>query len=123
MKAIVVITTVGTEEQANLIARELVVRRQAACVNIMPGVKSTYRWQGKICSDTEQLLLIKTCRTEFDHVAATIGELHSYELPEILAFDVAHGEKNFLNWVCGSLDKEALFEEDEEGEPEGAGTD
>ncbi len=115
MEVITVITTVGTEEQANLIARELVVRRQAACVNVLPGVKSTYRWQGKICSDTEHLLLIKSCRAEFDQVAATIGELHSYELPEILAFDVAHGEKNFLNWVCGNLDKEALFEDDEEG--------
>ncbi len=118
MDAIVIITTVGTEEQANLIARELIARRQAACVNILPGVRSIYRWQGKICNDTELLLVIKTCRPEFDPVAATIAELHSYDLPEILAFDVAHGEKNFLDWVCGNLDKNALFEEDEEGDGE-----
>jgi len=51
MRAIVVVTTVGTEEQANLIAREIIARRQAACVNILPGVRSIYRWKGKICKD------------------------------------------------------------------------
>ena len=60
VRAIVMVTTVGTEEQANLIAREIVVRRQAACVNIVPAVRSIYRWQGKICKDGELLLIIKT---------------------------------------------------------------
>ena len=60
MRAIVVITTVGTEEQAYLIAREIVARRQAACVNILPGIRSIYRWKGKICKDGELMLLVKT---------------------------------------------------------------
>ncbi|HUP42726.1 MAG TPA: divalent-cation tolerance protein CutA, partial [Thermoanaerobaculia bacterium] len=81
MRAAAVVTTVGTEEQANLIAREIIARRQAACVNIVPGVRSIYRWQGKICSDAEFLLIAKTLESEFDAVAATIRELHSYELP------------------------------------------
>jgi periplasmic divalent cation tolerance protein len=119
MRAIVVVTTVGTEEQANLIAREIVARRQAACVNILPGVRSIYRWKGKICKDGELLLLVKTLEREFDAVAETIRELHSYELPEILSFDVAQGEPRFLEWIAGNLDKDAPFADDEEEEEEG----
>ena len=116
MDAIVVVTTVGTEEQAHLIARELIARRQAACVNTLTGVRSTYRWQGKICTDTELMLIIKTSRSEFDAVSATIAELHSYDLPEVLAFDVAQGEASFLDWVHNCLDKNALFDDDDEEE-------
>jgi periplasmic divalent cation tolerance protein len=107
VSAVVVITTVGTEEQADRIARELLRRRQAACVNLVPGLRSLYRWQGRICRDTELLLLIKTHDDELDAVAATIRELHSYELPEILAFPVAWGEPQFLAWIAASLDKES----------------
>lgn len=116
MQAIVVVTTVGTEEQAYLIARELVGRRQAACVNILPGVRSIYRWKGKICKDGELVLVIKTLDSEFDAVAATIKELHSYELPEILSFNVAQGEHRFLEWIADSTDKEADFSDEEEDE-------
>jgi len=123
MRAIVVITTVGTEEQAYLIAREIVARRQAACVNILPGVRSIYRWKGKICKDGELMLVIKTLEKEFDAVAATIRELHSYELPEILSFNVSHGERGFLDWIAGSVDKEAEFTDEDEEELAFAGVD
>jgi periplasmic divalent cation tolerance protein len=116
MQAIVVVTTVGTEEQAYLIAREIVGRRQAACVNILPGVRSIYRWKGKICRDGELMLLIKTLEEEFEAVSATIRELHSYELPEILSFSVTRGETNFLQWIADSTDKEADFSDEEEDE-------
>lgn len=115
MNALVMVTTVGDEEQGNLIARELVGRRQAACVNMVSGVKSFYRWQGKICHDGEFLLIIKTMTSEFDAVTRTIQELHSYELPEILAFDIAKGEPGFLEWIAHSLDKDADFD-DEDGD-------
>ncbi|MEA2599682.1 MAG: periplasmic divalent cation tolerance protein [Acidobacteriota bacterium] len=120
MRAIVVVTTVGTEDQANLIAREIVARRQAACVNIVPGIRSIYRWKGKICKDGELLLLAKTLEGEFDGIAATIRELNSYELPEILSFAVARGEQGFLDWIAGSVDKDAEFddEDEEDGEEE-----
>ena len=114
MAAIVVVTTVGTEEQANLIGRELIARRQAACVNLMPGIRSIYRWKGKICSDGEFLLIVKTMREEYEAVSATIRELHSYELPEILAFDVALGDPAFLEWLEASTDKTAVFADDDE---------
>ena len=116
MRAIVVVTTVGTEEQAYQIARELVARRQAACVNVLPGVRSIYRWKGKICKDGELLLVIKTVEDEFDGVAETIRELHSYDLPEILSFNVIQGEKNFLDWIQSSVDKQADFSDEVEEE-------
>ena len=105
MSALVVITTVGNEEQANEIARALVCRRHAACVNIVPGLKSVYRWQGKVCRDTEFMLEIKTRESEYPEVEATIRELHTYELPEILGFAVGRGEPDFLGWIGASLDK------------------
>lgn len=116
MRATAVVTTVGTEEQANLIARELIARRQAACVNIVPGIRSVYRWQAKIVSDAEFLLIAKTPESEYEAVAATIRELHSYDLPEILTFDVGRGDPDFLEWIVSATDKEADFgdEEDEE---------
>ncbi|HWM91424.1 MAG TPA: divalent-cation tolerance protein CutA [Thermoanaerobaculia bacterium] len=116
MRAIVVVTTVGTEEQAYQIARELVARRQAACVNVLPGVRSIYRWKGKICKDGELLLVVKTLEEEFDAVSETIRELHSYELPEILSFNVSQGEENFLAWIRSSVDKQADFSDEAEEE-------
>ena len=115
MRAIVIVTTVGTEDQANLLARELIARRQAACVNVVPGVRSTYRWKGKICTDGEMMLVVKTLDSEFDAVAATIRELHTYELPEILSFPVDRGDARFLEWIAASVDKDAEFaDEDDE---------
>ncbi len=119
MGALVVITTVGTEEEANRLAEELVARRHSSCVNIVPVHRSVYRWQGKICDDREFLLVIKTLEQEYEAVEATVGELHSYELPEILAFRVSRGESRFLEWIAHSLDKDADFAEDVDvGEPQ-----
>jgi len=114
MSAILMVTTVGDEEQGNLIASELVIRRHAACVNMLPGVKSVYRWKGNICRDGEFLLIIKTMEAEYEAVTSTIQELHSYELPEILAFNITKGESGFLEWIASSLDKDADFEDGEE---------
>lgn len=116
MAGLVVVTTVGTEEQANLIASELIARRHAACVNIVSGLRSVYRWQGKICRDTEFMLVVKTTEGEYPAVEAAILELHGYELPEILAFKVCKGEQRFLEWISGSLDKKAPFSDEEEPE-------
>ncbi len=121
MSAIVVITTVGTEEQANLLAEELVARRQACCVNIIPVHRSVYRWKGEICDDSEFLLVIKTIDEEYEVVEATIQELHSYELPEILAFSIARGEAAFLSWITGCLDKSDVEGEGDEGDEEPKG--
>ena len=79
-------------------------------------MRSIYRWKGKICRDTEYLLVIKTPDDEYPAVEAAIRELHSYELPEILAFKVCKGEPRFLDWITGSLDKKAPFSDEEEPE-------
>jgi periplasmic divalent cation tolerance protein len=94
-----ILTSVGTETQAVEISEELVHRGLATCVNIVSCLRSIYRWKGKVCSDTEYLLLIKTRRALFPEVARAIRELHSYELPEILEFPVGLAEENFHRWV------------------------
>lgn len=114
MRATAIVTTVETEEQANLISRELIARRQAACVNIVPGVRSVYRWQGKIVSDQEFLLIAKTRESEFEAVAETIRELHTYDVPEILTFDVGRGDETFLDWIFASTDPDASFDNEDE---------
>jgi periplasmic divalent cation tolerance protein len=95
----VVMTSVGTEQQAVEISEELIARRLATCVNIVPCLRSIYRWKGKICEDTEYLLFIKTPRRLFDSVSEAVREFHSYELPEILALPVSAAEENFHRWI------------------------
>lgn len=113
-RARVVLTTVGTEEEANRIGLELVTRRHAACVNVLPIVQSVYRWQGKLCQDSEYLLVIKTLDSELSALEETVRELHSYDLPEIIALPVEHVEEAFLTWVRESLDKDAEFSDEPE---------
>jgi len=113
VNAIVVVTTVGTQEEANLLAEELVARRHSCCVNILPIQRSIYRWQGKICDDSEYLLIIKTLESEYAAVEEAIQELHSYDLPEILAFDIHRGEAGFLTWITTCLNKTVDGQEDE----------
>ena len=98
-KITLVMTSVGTEQQAVEISEELIARRLATCINIVPCLRSIYRWKGKICEDTEYLLLIKTPMKLFEDVSAAIREYHSYELPEILALPVTAAEEHFHNWV------------------------
>src|SRR3984957_15472856 len=94
----IVLSTTGSEDEARKIARELVERRLAACVNILPPVESIYRWQGKIETGREWLLLIKTTAERFTAVNDTIRELHSYELPECIAIDIEDGSSEYLRW-------------------------
>ena len=94
-----IITSVGTEQQAVEISEELIERRLATCINIVPCLRSIYRWKGKVCSDSEYLLIIKTRSSLFGAVSDAIRELHSYELPEVLEFPIATAEPNFQRWV------------------------
>ena len=99
----VVFCTAGSEVEAAGIARALVERRLAACVNVLPGVNSTYRWQGAVRTDAEWMLVVKTRRDRFEEVRAAIRELHSYELPEIVMLDVVDGDAAYLAWIDASL--------------------
>ena len=112
MGYLIVLTTVGNEEQANLIADELVVRRHAACVNIVRVGRTVYRWQGRVFDDNEYLLITKTTEDEYPQVEATIKELSTYDLPEILGFQVHRGSSDFMDWITASLDKKAEFSDE-----------
>lgn len=113
----VVVTSVGTEQQAVEISEELVARSLATCINIVPCLRSVYRWKGKICTDSEYLLVIKTRHALFSSVAEAIRELHSYELPEILEFAVSTAEPNFHRWVVEMSSGIPVTEGDPEPEP------
>jgi periplasmic divalent cation tolerance protein len=102
-QARIVFTTAGSQEEARKLAHALVERRLAACVNIVPQIESVYRWQGKIESAAEWLLLIKTQVSAFDRVRETIQELHSYELPECVLLEVASGSSAYLDWIAENV--------------------
>ncbi|MGH9586389.1 MAG: divalent-cation tolerance protein CutA [Acidobacteriaceae bacterium] len=99
---------VGSLDEAQRIARELVVRRLAACVNIIPNLTSVYRWQGKIEQADEALLLIKTTESRLPALEAAIRELHSYEVPEFLVLSVESGSRPYLAWLLDSVQKTPL---------------
>jgi periplasmic divalent cation tolerance protein len=100
---IVVFSTCATEEEAEKVARMLVEARLAACVNIVPGARSIYRWQGAIESAAEWLLIIKSSREIFARLCAALEKAHSYQIPEVLAVPVVEGAPNYLNWLEDQL--------------------
>ncbi len=95
----VVLVTVGDSEEALTIARTLVEEKLVACVQIIPGIRSIYRWKGEVCDEKEKLLLMKTRSALFPALQDRIRQLHSYELPEIVSFPIAAGLPDYLNWV------------------------
>ena len=99
----IVLTTAGSEEQAEAIARMLVEKRLAACVNVTAQIKSFYRWKGKVVEDEEHLLLIKTEAALFDKLRDAIREIHSYEMPDILMIPVDAGDPAVLGWITESV--------------------
>jgi periplasmic divalent cation tolerance protein len=95
--ALFCLSTCPDAETAARIARALVAERLAACVNRVPGVTSTYRWQGEVHDAAEVLLLIKTTRERFDALRDRLVELHPYEVPELIALDIADGLPVYLD--------------------------
>jgi len=96
---IVVITSVGTEEQALDVAHALVRSRRAACVNIVPNIHSVYRWKGRVCDDGEMLLIVKTRASQFEAVRETIHRVNTYELPEVMGYRVDLASPGFKSWI------------------------
>jgi len=99
MSALIVFCTCPDEAVADRIAISVVEARLAACVNRVQGIVSTYRWQGTVHRDTEVQLLIKTTRERFDALRDRILALHPYELPEVVAVDIALGSAPYLSWI------------------------
>jgi len=100
---IVVFSTASSAEEAEKIARGLVNERLAACVNVVPSIRSFYRWEGKIEDSQEFLLVIKSSRERFDALRTSLEKLHSYEVPEVIAMPVVDGAQGYLNWMDGEL--------------------
>lgn len=94
----IALNTCGSAAEAEKVASALVERNLAACVNVLPGVRSFYRWQGKIEDDPEHLLVIKTSEEKLAALEAAITELHSYDCPELVVLPVAGGSKAYLDW-------------------------
>jgi periplasmic divalent cation tolerance protein len=102
-ETIVVLTTCGNDEDANTLARALIERRLAACVNAINKVASTYRWKGEIQQDQETLLIIKTTAPRLTELERTIREHSKYEMPEVIALPVVAGTQDYLGWVRESV--------------------
>jgi periplasmic divalent cation tolerance protein len=101
----IVLTTAGSHEEAGKIARALVERRLAACVNVV-AIESVYRWKQTVESAEEWLLVIKTTAAAFDDIHAAIKQLHSYELPECVMLPIESGSQEYLEWIGESVDIE-----------------
>jgi periplasmic divalent cation tolerance protein len=100
---IVVLSTCASTEEAQRVARALVEKRLAACVNVMPGIRSVYRWKEAIKDEEEVLLLIKTSRALLEELREEIERLHSYEVPEVIALSVVDGSERYLAWMNREL--------------------
>jgi periplasmic divalent cation tolerance protein len=103
--ACMILTTCGSEETALTIAAALVDQGFAACVNILPGVKSYYYFKGETQLDEEVMLVIKTTTDNFAKVSEVIADLHTYEIPEIVMFPIAEGSPSFLDWIRSSVNR------------------
>jgi len=100
---IVVLNTCETEEDAERLARALVEARLAACVSVVPGLRSFYHWHGALESGSECLIMIKTSRALFPALQLEIEKIHPYAVPELLALPVVAGAENYLNWLNSGL--------------------
>ena len=100
---IVVLCTCSSAEEAERLARMLVEHRLSACVNVVPGVRSFYRWKDAVESAGEWLLIVKSSLAIFPALCAAIEQGHSYEVPEILALPVVEGAANYLDWLASSV--------------------
>jgi periplasmic divalent cation tolerance protein len=100
---IIVFSTCASAEEAERIARGLVEARAAACVNIVSGLRSIYRWKGAVEDASEWLLLMKTTRDSLERLKKELRRLHSYEVPELAAVPIVDGLEEYLNWIGESV--------------------
>lgn len=104
-RAVICLTTVGKAKDAERLARRLVEKRLVACVNVIPGAVSHYRWKKKLCWDREWVLLMKTAASKVKALEAELRSIHPYELPEFIVLPVSGGSGAYLRWITDSLVK------------------
>jgi periplasmic divalent cation tolerance protein len=105
--AIVVLITAANREEAGTLAETLVLKRLAACVQVMPEMQSVYRWQGKVESANEILVIAKTINSKFEELEKEVKALHSYETPEIVALPITAGSRPYLDWLRSGVLEES----------------
>ena len=98
-EALLVLITSASQEEAEKIARQLVEERLAACVNIVPQVRSLFWWENKLSEEEEVLLIVKTRRSRFSALGLRVKALHSYRVPEIIALPILEGSASYLQWI------------------------
>ena len=98
-KYIIIFCTIGTHDQAQKLAKPLVEKKLAACVNIIPGLTSIYKWKGELYNETECLMIIKTKKNLFEDIKTEILSLHPYDLPEIVSLPIDKGLPGYLDWI------------------------
>ncbi len=103
-ESMIAMVTCGSRDEAGAIAEALVSEKLAACVNVVSSVESCYRWEGRLNWDAECLLVIKTTAGGVDRVRQRVLELHSYDLPEFVAFKIDNGSESYLKWIEDSVD-------------------
>jgi len=95
----VVLVTAKDQDEAGGIASSLVREKLAACVNILPSIRSVYAWEGRVCDEGEALMIIKTRRERVEQLTARVKQLHSYTVPEVIALPVLDGSMDYLKWL------------------------
>lgn len=98
--ALVVLVTAPSADEAAELGRVLVSERMAACASVLPGIRSIYRWEGKVQDEPEVLLLLKTTRARFDALRDRVLALHPYQVPEVIALPVEAGSTKYLEWLA-----------------------
>lgn len=99
--AVVVLTTVASEEEAVQLVRGLLERRLIACGTLFPGARSLYRWQGKLADEREIVVMLKTRSARLESIKGAFADLHPYKVPELLAMPVSAGLDKYLEWING----------------------
>ena len=105
---LIVFVTVPSGEDASRIGEALVSERLAACVNVVPGIESIYRWQGEVSRDAEWLLIIKTTSAHFEAMERRVKDLHAYTTPEVIGFKISQGSDDYLRWIRESTTQEEV---------------
>jgi periplasmic divalent cation tolerance protein len=100
---VVVLCTIGSAEDAERVARAVVERGLAACVNVVPGVTSFYRWRGEIARDAEWLMVMKTTAARFEALREALVKLHPYDVPEVVELPIERGHAPYLDWIDESV--------------------
>jgi periplasmic divalent cation tolerance protein len=98
-QVLVILVTTANQEEAVRIGKEMVNAKLAACANIIPGIQSIYRWDGKVVQEQEVLLILKSIKRRYRALEKAIKTMHSYEIPEIIALPVKEGLDRYIGWV------------------------